>query len=70
MKKYLHSFTKYLFLKKHIIVSIAVVCALLLWLYPQKQQIGIVDMTKVYQNAIVFRTIHEQQQAFENSWKE
>lgn len=70
MKKYSHFFVKYLSAQKHIIVSIFLLFALLLCFFPNKKQVGIVDVAKVYQNAQVFLEIHEQQVAFENKWKE
>jgi len=70
MKKYSHFFVKYLSAQKHIIVSIFLLFALLLCFLPNKKQVGIVDVAKVYQNAQVFLEIHEQQVAFENKWKE
>ena len=70
MKKYWNFGRKYLFLKKHIIAWGVFAFALLFLLWPASQQVGIVDMNKVYQQAIVFKTIHEQQQDFEAKWKE
>ena len=69
MKKRLHFLLKYLLNKKHIIVG--VIFALIFWgcFFEKSPKIGIVNMTQVYENAIVFRAIHEQQIAFEEEWK-
>ena len=71
MKKSLHFFDKKaMLIKKHIIVGILFAFVLICWIVPEKIQIGIVDMAKIYQQAVVFKTIHEQQRSIEEKWKE
>ena len=71
MKKYSNFLFRFLFIKKHIIVGgLFFVVLLLCCIWPAKEQIGIVDMNKVYQQAEVFKNIHEQQQSFETKWRE
>ena len=71
MKKYSNFLLRFLFVKKHIIVGGLFLAVFLLFcLWPAKDQIGIVDMNKVYQQAQVFKNIHAQQQSFETKWRE
>ena len=74
MKKYLKIFLKrkHLLSKRLHIIAGGFVVVLLLFLFllmPTKQQIGIVDMARVYEQAAVFKAIYAEQIAIENEWK-
>lgn len=69
MKKRLYFLLKYLLNKKHIIVGIIFAFILFGCFFEKSPKIGIVNMTQVYEKAIVFKAIHEQQIAFEDKWK-
>ena len=69
MKKKWHFLLKDLFDKKHIIVGIIFAFILFGCLFEKSPQIGIVNVTQVYEKAAVFKAIHEQQIAFEDEWK-
>ena len=69
MKKRLYFLLKYLLNKKHIIVGIIFAFILFGCFFEKSPKIGIVNMTQVYEKAIVFKAIHEQQIAFEEEWK-
>lgn len=61
--------------KKRIRIIIAAACVVFLlcllgMFYPSKVKIGVVSMPRVYQEAVVFQSIRQQQQAYEEKWRQ
>ena len=71
MKSFLRFFDPLLSFKPHIIVGVVCVfiCLSVFICWPDKNKVGIIDLTKIYENALVFKAIHDQQVSFEESWK-
>lgn len=71
MKKILNALkNKKISLPLHTIVVALCVFLLLIFCATGSPKIAVVDMGRVYAEAEVFKSIHNDQQAFENEWKE